>query len=65
MYFLDNSAHIFSLPDYSKNPVGYEYTENDYIFWFEDTNNNTRLSINNYYGKIINILYEIKDIKDI
>ena len=65
MYFLDNSAHIFELPDYTKNPIGYEYNENDYIFWFEDINNNTRLSINNYYGKIINVLYEIQDIKDI
>ena len=32
MYFLDNSAHIFHLPDYNKKPIGYEYEEQDYIF---------------------------------
>lgn len=65
MYFLDNSAHIFSLPDYNKNPIGYEYDEQDYIFWFEDQNDNTKLSINNYYGKIINVLFEVSNINDL
>lgn len=65
MYFLDNSAHIFKLPDYNKKPIGYEFDEQDYIFWFEDQNENTRLSINNYYGKIINVLFEINNVNDI
>ena len=65
MYFLDNSAHIFELPDYSRNPIGYEYDEQDYIFWFEDQNDNTRLSVNNYYGKVINVLFELPNIKNI
>lgn len=65
MYFLDNSAHIFELPDYNQNPIGYEYDEQDYIFWFEDTNENTRLSVNNYYGKIINVLFEVSNVKDL
>ena len=65
MYFLDNSAHIFKLPDYNKKPIGYEYDEQDYIFWFEDQNDNTRLSVNNYYGKIINVLFEVSNITDL
>ena len=64
MYFLDNSGHIFELNDYPKKPIGYEYDEQDYIFWFNDCNNNTRLSINNYYGKIINVLFKVDDIQD-
>lgn len=65
MYFLDNSAHIFKLPDYNKKPIGYEYDEQDYIFWFNDEKDNTRLSVNNYYGKIINVLFEVSNIKNL
>ena len=65
MQFLDNSGHIFTLKDYSQNPIGYEYDEQDYIFWFNDTNNNNQLSINNYYGKIINVLFEVDHISDL
>lgn len=65
MYFLDHSGHIFKLPDYNKKPIGYEYDEQDYIFWFEDSNENNRLSINNYYGKIINVLFEVPNVSNI
>lgn len=65
MYFVDNSGHIFELPDYNKKPIGYEYDEQDYIFWFNDYKDNTRLSVNNYYGKIINVLFELSNIKDL
>lgn len=65
MQFIDNSAHIFNLKEYTQNPIGYEYDEQDYIFWFNDSNNNNHLSINNYYGKIINILYEVDNITDL
>lgn len=33
MQFIDHTGHIFSLPHYSSKPIGYEYMENDYIFW--------------------------------
>ena len=55
MDFLDNSGHIFSLPSYQEEPVGYEFEENKYIFWIDPINTNT-LSINNYYAKVINFV---------
>ena len=61
MEFIDNSGHIFSLNDYKQKPIGYEYDETPYVFWINDQNNNGRLSINMYYGKVINILYELEN----
>lgn len=58
MNFIDNNGHIFSLPSYNKKPIGYEYEENDYIFWINDSKQNF-LSINNYYIKTVNILIPI------
>ena len=66
MDFLDNSGHIFSLPSYDIEPLGYKYDENQYTFWM-DNGNNSELSVNNYYTKIINaiIYYNSKDIESI
>lgn len=55
MEFIDNTGHIFSLPSFDEYPFGYEFEENQYIFWFDDVYTNT-LSINNYYIKKINLL---------
>jgi len=54
MEFLDNSGHIFSLPSYKEEPIGYEFEENKYVFWVESTTND--LSVNNFYCKVINIV---------
>ena len=61
MDFIDNSGHIFSLPSYQEEPVGYEFEENKYIFWVDAPNTNV-LSINNYYVKTINFLVYYDDI---
>jgi len=58
MEFVDNTGHMFSLKSYSDKPIGYEYDENDYIFWI-DSNNTSKLSINNYYSRPIYALYEL------
>ena len=66
MEFVDNTGHIFSLSSYKEKPIGYEYEENQYIFWIDS--NTSRLSINNYYARPIYILYELQndyDIKDL
>lgn len=55
MEFLDRNGHIFSLPSYVKKPIGYEYDLNDYIFWI-DSPVTSKLSINNYYVKCINLV---------
>lgn len=60
MEFIDNTGHIFSLPTYSEEPIGYEYEENPYTFWI-DSDKMSHLSVNNYYAKVINMLYEIPD----
>ena len=35
MQFIDHTGHIFSLPSYKSNPIGYEYDMNEYIFWVD------------------------------
>lgn len=55
MEFLDNTGHIFSLPSYNQYPYGYEFEENQYVFWMDDKYTST-LSINNYYMRTINLL---------
>ena len=60
MEFVDNTGHIFSLPSYDKKPIGYEYEENPYIFWIDSQTAN-HLSIDNYYGRVINVLFEVED----
>lgn len=57
MEFVDNSGHIFSLPSYNKQPIGYEFEETPYIFWFN--NNGLNLSVGNYYLQTINLLIEL------
>ena len=57
MDFIDNYGHVFSMPSYNKKPIGYQYEENRYIFWINDKEEN-KLSINNYYVKIVNLLLD-------
>ena len=57
MNFIDHTGHIFSLPSYSNFPAGYEYDEQPYIFWLNESN---KLSVNNYYIKPIRILLDEK-----
>ncbi len=66
MDFLDNSGHIFSLPSYTEEPIGYEFEENEYVFWLDSLNTNY-LSVNNYYIKTINsiIYYDSLDNKSL
>ena len=60
MEFVDNTGHIFSLPSYKEKPIGYEYEEYSYIFWI-DSNNTSKLSVNNFYSKPIYALYELNE----
>ena len=55
MDFLDKSGHIFNLPSYKYEPIGYEFEENDYVFWVDDPNTKY-LAVNNYYIKCINFI---------
>lgn len=57
MEFVDNTGHIFSLPSFNEKPIGYEFEENDYVFWMNDQSL-YRLSINNYYIKVVYALYQ-------
>ena len=58
MDFIDHTGHIFNQQSFNEKPIGYEYEENRYIFWF-DTEYGYKLSVNNYYFKPIRILYPI------
>ena len=64
MDFINNTGHIFSLPSYKEKPIGYEYEEYSYIFWF-DSLNASKLSINNCYIKPIYALYDITNLKNV
>lgn len=54
MQFIDHTGHLFSLDHFSHYPVGYEYNETPYIFWFKDEYT-TKLSINCVYIQSIRI----------
>lgn len=58
MNFVDNTGHTFSLQEYKSKPIGYEYNNQSYIFWF-DGEYTKNLSINNYYCKVINVLIPV------
>ena len=60
MEFIDNTGHIFSLPTYREEPIGYEFEENPYIFWV-DSEQTSRLSVGNFYARVINMLFEIPE----
>lgn len=57
MNFIDHTGHIFTLPSYKTYPSGYEYDEQPYIFWINDTG---KLSVNNYYIKPIRFIFSGK-----
>lgn len=61
MEFIDHTGHIFSLPDYSQYPVGYEYSENPYVFWLSD-DYSSNLSVDCFYLKPIYILTDEEDL---
>ena len=60
MNFIDRTGHIFTLTSYDNYPIGYEYQETPYIFWF-DSENSSKLSVNNYYFKPIRIVTRVKE----
>lgn len=60
MNFVDRTGHIFSIKSYSEYPVGYEYEETPYTFWFE-TEKGSKLSVDNYYFKPIRIINRVKE----
>ena len=64
MEFVDNTGHVFSLPSFNEKPIGYEYEENEYVFWLNDRLE-YRLSINNYYVKPIYFIYETSNPDDL
>ena len=53
MNFIDHTGHIFSLPSYKAFPVGYEYDEQPYIFWLNESD---KLSVKNWYIKPIRFI---------
>ena len=64
MEFIDRTGHIFSLPHYSSNPIGYEFDENPYVFWF-DNMFGPNLSVDCYYIKPIKLLLPIENEREI
>ena len=57
MQFIDHTGHVFSIPSYSRTPIGYEYNENEYIFWI-GSEHSWKLSVDTYYMKPIRFLTE-------
>ncbi len=60
MDFVDRTGHIFSLPSYDYYPIGYEYNQSPYIFYFDSIIGN-KLSVDNYYIKPIRILTKVNN----
>lgn len=60
MNFIDRTGHIFSLTSYDEYPIGYEYQETPYKFWFESEKGQA-LSVDNYYFKPIRIVTRINE----
>lgn len=59
MNFIDRTGHIFNLTSYDEYPIGYEYEETPYIFYFE-TERGSKLSVNNYYFRPVRIVTKVK-----
>lgn len=59
MDFLDKTGHIFSLKSYESYPIGYEYEETPYIFWF-NTEKSYKLSIDNWYFQSIRLVIPVE-----
>ena len=47
MNFIDHTGHIFLLDSYNIEPIGYEYEECKYVFWFTGESG-YKISIDNY-----------------
>lgn len=60
MNFIDRTGHIFALTSYDEYPIGYEYQETPYKFWFENEKGQS-LSVDNYYFKPIRIVTQINE----
>lgn len=57
MQFIDHTGHMFHLPSYDVEPIGYEFDEMDYVFWL-NSDYSFKLSVNTYYIKPIRFLFK-------
>lgn len=48
MEFIDRTGHIFSIQTYNDD-LGWEFKDQDYIFWFNDPYTQGKLSVGSYY----------------
>ena len=60
MEFLDTNHRIFSLPSFKEKPIGYQNNNQSYIFWV-DSNNQSYLSVDNYYIQTIYCLLNLNE----
>lgn len=58
MDFLDRTGHLFSLDSFDSYPVGYEYQENPYVFWFNN-DKSLSLSVDCWYFRPIRVILPI------
>lgn len=59
MNFIDHTGHLFQLKSYNIEPIGYEYEETKYTFWF-DNEQGYKFSVDTYAIKPIRIVFEEK-----
>ena len=57
MKFIDHTGHIFDLKSYNIEPIGYEYEETKYVFWF-DNEQGYKFSVDTYAIKPIRIVFD-------
>lgn len=59
MKFIDHTGHLFQLKSYNIEPIGYEYEETKYIFWFENESG-YKISVDTYAIKPIRVLFDTR-----
>ena len=57
MKFIDHTGHLFELKSYAIDPIGYEYEETKYVFWFENEQG-YKFSVDTYAIKPIRIVFD-------
>lgn len=57
MKFIDHTGHLFELKSYNIEPIGYEYEETKYVFWF-DNEQGYKMSVNTYAIKPIRLVFD-------
>lgn len=57
MNFIDHTGHLFQLKSYRVNPIGYEYEETKYVFWFENEQG-YKFSVDTYAIKPIRVVLD-------